>query len=66
MEKGKVSMFSASNSSGTIMDGQGRSLGFTSSSYVGRDRSSLKMGDAVWFERIGINAASKAINVRRC
>lgn len=64
MEKGKIN--SLSSNCGTIMDDQGRSINFDYSSQVGRDKSSLIMGDAVWFERIGSNASVTAINIRRC
>jgi len=66
MEKGKVRNMSGHNSGGTIADGQGRAINFDNSNIVGKDRSSLKTGDFVWFERVGANVNVKAINVRLC
>ena len=66
MEKGRISSISGFNCNGTIADGQGRVINFNSSCIVGRDRSSLKTGDNVWFERIGANTDTRAINIRLC
>ncbi len=66
MERGQIRTFNSHGSDGTIADGQGQVISFSSSSVIGRDRSGLKAGDAVWFERLGAKAATRAINVRRC
>lgn len=62
MEKGKISSITGQNSGGTIADLDGRTINFDGSSFVGRNRGSLKTGDMVWFERVG----AMAINVRIC
>ena len=66
MEKGKIRSISGYSGGGTIADGQGRVINFNSSNIVGRDRTGLKTGDYVWFERMGANIDAKAINIRKC
>ncbi|OGX05925.1 MAG: hypothetical protein A2Z88_02495 [Omnitrophica WOR_2 bacterium GWA2_47_8] len=66
MEKGRIRSITGHDSSGTIADGEGRLINFSNSSIVGRDRLGLRMGDLVWFERIGTHASSNAINIRKC
>ncbi len=65
MEKGKIRSISG-YSGGTIENGQGRLINFTLSNVVGRDRSNLKIGAFVWFETVGGNRDTNAINVRKC
>lgn len=66
MEKGKIRSVASHGGDGSISDGQGQMIGFNSSSIVGRDRSGLKIGDMVWFERVGAMLNARAINIRKC
>ena len=66
MEKGNIRSISGHNSGGIIADAQGRVLNFNSSNIIGRDRIGLRVGDQVWFERIGVDAETNAINIRKC
>lgn len=66
MEKGKVRDISNCSSEGVILDEQNRIVNFNSTNVIGRDRNNLKVGEFVWFERIGIEVNTKAINIRRC
>lgn len=66
MEKGSVRSISGSSGGGTIADNQGRLVQFGGSDIVRKDRMALKTGDTVWFEKVGIAAAAKAINIRLC
>lgn len=63
MERGTIR--SVGNTGGLIADIQGQPISFNSSAFVGKSRSDLKPGDAVWFERIGTGISAKAINVRK-
>ena len=65
MERGTIRSI-AGFSTGTIADDQGRVLNFSGGSVVGRDKTSLKTGDRVWFERLGSMGDSNAINIRKC
>ena len=66
MERGKIQSVGGFSGGGTISDEQGRVINFSNGSIVSRDRAGLKLGDRVWFERIGANLDSKAINIRKC
>ena len=62
MEKGKVKSIAGVNEGGVVVDLQGINITFVGSSFVGRNRGALKVGDSVWFERVG----TTAINIRSC
>ena len=66
MEKGVIRSINSHDNIGTIADEQGKIINFNSSHIVDKDRTALKMGDNVWFEKLGIDLDIKAINIRRC
>lgn len=65
MEKGSIKTISSSNA-GVIIDDKRQNVNYISGSFVGKNMSRLKVGDLVWFERVGHGAQLRAINIRRC
>lgn len=65
MEKGTIINITGYDSGGTVSDSQGRIIRFSSSSFVGKNRSALKAGDSVYFERVGSGSDITAINIRK-
>ena len=65
MERGVIVSFDRGSGRGTISRAGNSEVQFSAEHILGRDRTSLKKGDNVWFELENIQNNNVAINIRK-
>lgn len=66
MEKGTIRSYDKGSGVGMIGRGSESDIQFFADRILGRDRTSIMMGDSVWFEVESFNSKHVAINIRKC
>lgn len=65
MEKGTVLSYDKSGGTGMISRLTDADVRFYSDNILGKDRFTIKSGDAVWFEIDNVRSVHTAINIRK-